>query len=47
MRALALCTSGAFILQLPGCAAFPVVDFLQTVFLAITAAGSLVIIDNL
>jgi len=47
MRAAVALLSGAMILQLPGCTTFPFVEFVQTVFLAITAAGSLVIIDQL
>ena len=47
MRAAAALVSGAMILQLPGCSDVTFLDVVQTVLLGITAAGALVIIDNL
>ncbi len=42
--------SGAMLFQFPACpqiSQIPIFDIVQTVFLGITAAGSLVIINNL
>jgi hypothetical protein len=44
MRVVKALASGAFLLQATGC---DVNEFLQTVFLGITAAGSIAIIQNI
>ena len=46
-RAAATFISGAMLLQLPGCVDLNVFEILQTILLGVTAAGSLVIIENL
>jgi len=45
IRAFKLLAPGLILLQAAGCVAFN--DFLQTVFLGITAAGSIAIIQNI
>ena len=47
MRLLRLMASGALLLQAGGCSVVEFNEFLQTVFLGVTAAGALVIIDNI
>lgn len=47
VRVAGALVSGAMIFQLPGCPDVTLFDVLQTVFLGVTAAGSLVIIENL
>lgn len=46
-RITATVASGAMLLQLTGCPDISLLEVLQTVLLGVTAAGSLVIIDNL
>jgi len=43
----AMVASGAMMLQLTGCTDISLLQVLQTILLGVTAAGSLVIIDNL
>jgi len=45
-RALKSLMAGAFLMQASGCTQAEFNEFLQTVFLGITAAGAIVIIEN-
>ncbi len=47
VRALQLLASGALVLQAGGCTFAQFNEFLQTVFLGITAAGGIAIIQNI
>ncbi|NOT02225.1 MAG: hypothetical protein HOP29_16575 [Phycisphaerales bacterium] len=47
VRNAAMLGSAVIIFQLPGCQPASFLEFAQTVFLGVTAAGSLVIISNL
>lgn len=47
IRNAALLGSTVMVFQLPGCQPASFLEFAQTVFLGITAVGSLVIINNL
>lgn len=47
MRAAGTLMTGAMLLQLPGCQDISLLEILNTAFLGVTAAGSLVILENL
>ena len=47
IRVLKMLASGAILLQLVGCAFAEFTEFLQTVFLGVTAAGSVAILQNI
>jgi hypothetical protein len=47
MRVAKLAAAGAFMIQFAGCAGVtPFFEFVQTVFLGVTAAGSIAILRN-
>jgi hypothetical protein len=46
MRVLRLLASGAIMLQIAGCSTAQFFEFAQTVFLGITAAGAVAILQN-
>ena len=45
-RMMALAMSGAVLMQTTGCT-FTALDFIQTILLGVTAAGAVVLIDNI
>ena len=47
MRFVKTLTTGVILLQAGGCTLTPLNEFLQTIFLGITAAGSLAILENI
>jgi len=47
IRVVKALATGAFLLQAGGCTQAEFNEFLQTVFLGITAAGSIAIIENI
>lgn len=47
VRMMRMLASGAILLQVGGCEATSFNDFLQTVLLGITAAGSIAILQNI
>jgi len=47
MRAMKVLASGAVLLQVGGCDFTTINDILQTVFLGITAAGGVAILQNI
>jgi len=47
MRVMKALASGAFLLQAGGCTQAEFNEFLQTVFLGITAAGAIAILQNI
>ena len=47
MRALRLLAGGLVLLQFGGCALTDITELLQTVFLGISAAGSIAILQNI
>ena len=47
VRVLQTLASGAILLQMAGCAFTEFTEFLQTVFLGVTAAGSVAILQNI
>jgi len=47
VRGFQFVTSGWFLLQLTGCTTAEALEWLQTVFLGITAAGGIAIIQNI
>lgn len=47
IRSAVLVSSGALLFQAAGCTPLPILDILQTALLAVTAAGSIAILENI